>query len=185
MSQLTIFPEVKHIPQWIANHFNRANAGNYTDKQLFYTEIKPVVLEKYASKAGWDKQTIIIKCNSCSGTGIYYNKVKCWNCNNGVYAIRTFYLKRYILNGIIYHIPQTENPKEPVINDIKGRIEHEKTNPGDAFISFLIISYFYNKKLLIDTCVRYLKKDFIPYKIKELMQKLLSRKKLNENDLPF
>lgn len=27
-TQTKLFPEVQHIPQWLAEHFNNANAGN-------------------------------------------------------------------------------------------------------------------------------------------------------------
>jgi hypothetical protein len=69
--QTAIFPETKHIPQWIADYFAIANAGSYPEKQAFYTKVKPLVLKIYGEFAGYDLQIIKHKCRSCDGTGIY------------------------------------------------------------------------------------------------------------------
>jgi len=191
-TQLELIPTVKHIPQWLAEHFNNANTGNYRDKQLFYAEIKYPVLEKYAEKCGWDKQIIERKCHSCSGTGVYkhYNyefgqryligEEKCWNCSKGIYSKNTFYLKRYILNGVLYHIPQFNNPHEPIINTINGIISHREIAPENALKSFLVLSAVYNRQLLRDLAIMYTKKKYQT----SFIQQLLSINPRYE-DLPF
>jgi len=48
MSQQTLFEVEKQIPQWLADYFELANAGNYRYKQEFYDHIKPVILKNKA-----------------------------------------------------------------------------------------------------------------------------------------
>ena len=137
MSQQTLFEVEKQIPQWLADYFELANAGNYRYKQDFYDHIKPVILKNFATPAGVDLQIIEKECWSCNGTGVYkkyqyeygqrylLSEQACFKCDKGIFDIKQVYLSRWILNGKVYHMPADKPLYTPVTNEIKGIIKHE------------------------------------------------------------
>ena len=194
-TQLELIPLTKQIPQWLADYFYKANAGNYRYKQSFYSDIKNPVLEKYAEFIGYEMQVIEYPCNSCDGDGKfkhyhyedgrrYLIKTEpCWHCTNGIYQIRKFTLKKYVLNGVIYHIPGDFNPYVRHLSTvIKGRIEHEPVDSSEALNAYLILLWWYNKRVFY-----YRMKTYLELRIKsvsELVQKLVRKDNTND-DLPF
>lgn len=195
MSEL-LFPDKEHIPQWLANYFYKANAGNYDGKLDFYLNIKPIVLNNYADFIGYDLQIIEKKCHSCDGDGVYkkydfnghvYDRETCWSCNGtGIYEIKKMSLKRYLLNGRIYHIPAYEIRNEPVKNHINGLIKHEAISPYDAHNAYLILLWKYNRnwfyhrvKELIDQ-----RKGELKTQLQNFVQGLIRKENIN-NELPF
>jgi len=191
---MELFPHKKHISDYMATCFYLANSGVYEEKQLFYQHVKNIILEKHADFIGYDLQIIEHKCWSCGGTGVWkkywyegnarylLKEEKCWNCKNGIYQIKKISLKRYILNGSVYHIPCDESmiDKEPVQNIIQGIVKHDVVDLKEAFESFLILLWVYNR-----TEFYYHVKNVLKSKIQgiaEFVQNLMSRK---NNDLPF
>lgn len=162
----------------------------------------------YTSYKRFEKRIIVIGCDKGEGpdfssmveifkkegggTGVWKNYQyefgqryligtdKCWNCNEGIYSTHSYYLKRYILNGVLYHIPSFDNPQQPIVNVIEGIIGHKEIPSEKALKSFLILCAVYNKQLLRDLAVRYMKEKY-QY---SLLQSLLSGR-FKEEELPF
>lgn len=181
-----LFPAEKQIPQWLADYFYIANAGNYSLKQMFYSEVKPVVLRVFGVHAGYDLQTIEYKCWTCGGTGKYYNGNTCYHCSNGIYSTRQFSLERFILNGRLYHIPCKEVVVEPVVNTIKGVITHETIDSKEAQRAFLILLWKYNKASFYNHLKEIIGKGISEEskRIKEIAQGLFRKDNLGD-ELPF
>lgn len=162
-TQLELFEIEKQIPQWLADYFELANAGNYVGKQSFYTNIKPVVLRTFGQFAGYDLQIIEKKCWTCNGTGVFKHyhhefgqrylikKEQCWNCNNGIYQTKHISLARFILNGKVYHMP-AENYTSAISysNEIRGIIQHEQVDPKEAMRAYIILLWKFNKPAFYD-----------------------------------
>jgi len=198
--QIDLFPVKKHIPDYLAEYFRVANAGSYKYKEMFYSKVKPIVLNEFAEAAGFDLQTIKVKCRSCNGTGIYkhyhwegncrieISREQCWHCSDGIYRTSRVVLRRYILNGLIYHIPDNDVPIEGTIfkNYIDGIIPHIEVNSKAAERAFLILLFKYNypefmyraKRILEENCNAKSKW------IKDLFSNLFRRKNTLD-DLPF
>lgn len=106
-------------------------------KQSFY-QLKNELLEKYADHAGYDKQEVEYKCDACRGTGWYNMDRRCYRCLDGVYSVRVYYLKRYVLNGQLFHRP-VDRVDGPINKTIKGLVEHSapEINPGFAYACLL------------------------------------------------
>ena len=69
-------------------------------------ELKNKILNKYGVNNGsYDLQIIKRKCHNCNGTGKRWNGEDCFRCSNGVYRIDYVALKRYTLNGELFHNP--------------------------------------------------------------------------------
>jgi len=108
MKQILIpFKENADIPESHLYALRVCNSGGYwAYKKPFYI-LKNEILEKYGHEADYDLQKIVKMCHSCDGKGNHY-KGRCWNCDNGVYARKDVVLKRYIINGALFHKPVGE-----------------------------------------------------------------------------
>ena len=196
MKDLELFPATNHIPQWLADYFHKANAGQYAGKHDFYINVKPLILE-HGEFIGYDLQIINKPCHSCDGTGVYkkygrnghvYDRDSCWNCNGtGIYEIKKISLKRYLLNGKIYHVPCYEIRSEPHKNEIKGYVVHDQVDSDEAFRAYLILLWKYNRNWFY-----YKIKAMIDYKVMAPMKKQLQdicqfliRKENLNDELPF
>jgi len=109
MKQLFLpFKENADIPESHLYAFRVCNSGGaWAYKSAFY-KLKNELLLKYGHEADYDLQHIVKKCYSCGGTGWYSEVNRCRNCDNGVYARKDVILKRWILNGAIFHQPLGE-----------------------------------------------------------------------------
>jgi hypothetical protein len=201
IQQTALFPETKHIPQWLADYFHKANAGQYIGKQDFYFNLKPIILDKYAEFAGYDLQVINKPCHSCDGTGVYkkygydyetkrsyiYEREQCWSCNGtGIYMVKKISLKRYLLNGVIYHIPCYEIRPEPHKNEIKGYVAHDPIDSNEAYRAYLILLWQYNRnwfysrmKQTVDERTGEIKRQ-----LQDFLQSIIRKENLND-ELPF
>jgi len=198
---MKLFETKKDIPKWIADYFYLANSGTYSGKQSFYSNVKTIILDKFGIFDGYDQQIIKKECWSCHGTGLYKHywyecgelmcikQEKCYSCIKGVYSTRQFFLKRYILNENIYHIPCDFEPiVGPIKNKINGIIKHETVNSEQAYRAYIILLFLYNKnkfycliKDMIQEEIR-LKTNWI----RPLIQKLFAYENTNTADtLPF
>lgn len=193
-TQTTLFPDKLHIPQWLADYFHQANAGEYEYKSSFYTDIKPIVLGDYGVFSGYDLQIIEKKCRSCHGTGQYkhyhYENGRryvlrtepCYNCTDGIYYTAKVSLERYILNGKLYHMPCDAPVNAPVVSVIRGIVKHEWVAPQQAIRAYYILLWRYNKPLFYQRL-----KKLAETKIEgihNLLQSLFRKDKSND-DLPF
>lgn len=190
-TQLELIPQTKHIPQWLADYFFKANSGIYPQKQDFYDKIKNEVLESKAEFIGYELQIIEYKCRSCFGTGKYKHyhyeydqryligEEPCWHCIDGIYAVREFTLKKFVLNGVVYHIPGDFNNKvKHLPTVVRGKIQHEHIDSNDATNAFIILLWWYNKNEF-----HYRLKKLAKLKL-ELIQKLIQKDNTND-ELPF
>lgn len=109
MKQILIpFKENMDIPESHLYALRVCNSGGaWAYKQSFY-KLKNEILEKYGHEADYDLQTIKKKCYTCNGTGRHHSGNACWNCTNGVYSTKKVVLKRYLINGAIFHNPVGE-----------------------------------------------------------------------------
>ena len=82
---------------------NQASKHWY-NKPAFY-QFKSSLLTKYGHENGYDLQIIERVCFNCSGSGIHWNKEPCWQCNKGIHHTSYVLLKRYLLNGEVFHCP--------------------------------------------------------------------------------
>ena len=107
MKQLLIpFKENADIPESHLHAFIVCNsAGKYWRHQRAFYKLKNEMLEKYGHACDYDLQVIKKECYTCGGSGMYSETARCHNCDNGIYAIRKYVLKRYLLNGAIFHRP--------------------------------------------------------------------------------
>jgi hypothetical protein len=192
MEKLELFPEVQHIPQWLADYFRKANAGDYPEKKAFYSRLKPLILKTFAEFAGYDLQIIEKKCHTCDGTGQwgYWRHDggdTCWSCNGeGIYETKAISLERYLLNGVIYHIPCYELKAEPHKNRITGHIKHEPVNGIDAHRAYIILLWKYNKEEFYRTVWQFIA-DYparMKAEIRTFCQSLI-RKDNTKDELPF
>lgn len=108
MSQIALpLTETVDIPQ---PHFYALSvcnsAGAWAYRGSFY-ELKNELLQKYGHEADYDLQHIVKKCHSCDGNG-NHTWGQCWNCDKGVYQRKDVVLKRYLLNGAVFHKPMGE-----------------------------------------------------------------------------
>lgn len=197
-TQLELFHKVKHIPDWLAVHFYKANAGNYPGKNDFYSLLKPAILS-HGEFIGYELQIIKKKCFTCFGTGTYkqyrweygerylIHKEPCRNCTNGIYYTKKVTLMKFNLNGNVYHIPLPELKNDvQYIGEINGLVTHENIPGDEAYRSFLILLWKYNKPMFYQKSKEFLSKEFVKYFkwIPEFMQKCI-RKDNNSDDLPF
>jgi hypothetical protein len=200
VTQLELFPIEKQIPQWLADYFNMANAGKYKYKAEFYANIKGLVLNIHGVFDGYDLQIIEKACWSCDGTGIYkmyqyknnkrylLDKRDCYHCINGIYHTRRQPLERYLLNGVIYHIPVSPIREglpwtpQPIHNEIKGLIIHEPVDGDAALRAFLILCWKYNKLFFYQQA-----KEFAAQKTEWIINLIQSLFKKDNciDDLPF
>ncbi len=193
------------IPRWVAEYFHIANSGIYSGKQSFYSNVKSVILEKFGIFDGYDQQIIKKQCWSCNGTGIYTHttyhypegnktqrKEPCYSCIKGIYSTRQFFLKRYLLNEKLYHIPCDFEPiivtPDLIKNSIDGIIKHETVDSQKSHRAYIILLFLYNK-----TKFYYMVKDIIQEEIRlkttwkrQLIQKLFAYENTAaSDDLPF
>lgn len=112
---------------------------NWLHKQTFY-KLKAELLDKYADHVCFDKQLIEIKCDVCFGTGSFSATRRCYRCTGGIYDHRTYYLKRYVLNGMQFHkpVPITE-VTGPIKDTLLGYVNHDspEIEPGFAYVCLL------------------------------------------------
>ena len=198
--QIELFPVKKHIPDYLAEYFRIANAGSYKYKEMFYSKVKPIVLNEFGEAAGFDLQTIKVKCRSCGGTGIYkhyhregYSRIEisreqCWHCKDGIYRTTQIVLRRYILNGLIYHIPDNEIPIDGTVfkNRIEGIIPHLEVDSKAAQRAFFILLFKYNYPEFMYHIKRFLsehRKDKERW-VKDMFISLFRRKNTLD-ELPF
>lgn len=196
-TQLEIFPTKKHIPDWLAEHFHKANAGVYDGKQYFY-DLKCSVLTQYGEFLGCDHQIIEKPCHSCNGTGVFkkyaydggqrylIHTEPCWNCSKGVYCTKHVTLYRYLLNGATYHIPQIFDPEINHLKEIRGIIKHDPVDPGEAYRSYLILLWKYDKEHFYEQVKSIVSSEAIKRFswLKELISTMF-RKDNEIDDLPF
>lgn len=104
---MELFKEIgTNIP---ASHFYAFkacnNGGSYWYKQDFY-KLKNLMLDLFGHDDGYDLQIIKKKCYSCNGTGMYCKYDECFNCGGtGIFDTKEVVLKRYRLNGEVFHRP--------------------------------------------------------------------------------
>lgn len=108
----------------------------------FYA-FKDRYLRRFATRAGWDKQTIEHDCWSCDGTGVFFygGDAKCHKCfGSGVYRTTEHWLERWDLGGAIFHRPASWNevpwPRPVVVDYIEGRIKHDAVSQAVARRAF-------------------------------------------------
>lgn len=110
-----LFDKEVVMPTALFHCFKACNQAprTWVHKQAFY-QFKNEYLQKHATFNDYDLQRVEIKCTSCDGKGNYsryvwamddYYHDKCWHCNKGVYAVYYVALKRWILNGHLFHQP--------------------------------------------------------------------------------
>lgn len=142
---------------------NQANR-NWFSKQLFY-QFKNKLLTKHNHPNGFDLQIIERPCYNCNGTGIYHGREVCHSCRKGIYSTSYILLARYLLNGVIFHIPHlTQNDAHTYINPntvftdfnytnvIRGLVEHKETKfSADVALVELLLKY--DRPMFIDYMV--------------------------------
>lgn len=168
-------------------------------KQRFYS-VKQQILIDYGTFDDYDIQYISNKCWSCSDGTFHFldgssaSCNKCWG--SGVYSISTYYLKRYYLNGKLFHVPEKDEPSDCVIrNKINGRIKHK--NRTEFYLSGIqsafVLLYLFDRKwfwLIIGELYIYSLKQTIKSKWKGFLKILQDNEKISfekkaDDDLPF
>ena len=121
------------------NWFRLANSaapdGFYDFKRRF--------LARFATRDGWDLQTIEKECWTCDGSGKYAKDVQCRSCDgSGIHHTAEHWLQRWNLCGQIYHVPEFCAPPhwqrgDSQKNEIHGRIAHAEVSPSAARRAYL------------------------------------------------
>lgn len=169
MKQMPIlFKDNTDIPEAHFHAFKACNSASlWHYKQSFY-RLKNEILQKYGHEADYDLQIIKKQCYFCNGTGKFKLAGKlpetCWSCNgSGIYQTKKVVLKRWLLNGEVFHNPvgdlyfgddnlkifdgyedgypkfRYEKFRGKIVNQIEGVIKHEpvKLNITWAFYYLL------------------------------------------------
>lgn len=177
MKQIQIpFKENADIPEAHFHAFRVCNsAGAWHYKQSFY-RLKNEILQKYGHEADYDLQVIKKPCYSCNGTGKFKSDWKmtetCWSCNgSGIYQTKKVVLKRWVLNGAIFHQPigdlylwddnlkvfdgyedgygypkfRYEKFTGKIVNQIDGKIKHEPMELNTTW-AFYYLLWNYNRE---------------------------------------
>jgi len=139
--------------------FKIANSGWYLAKPLFY-KLKDKLLQLHGDYVGYDVQFVKKKCIRCDGTGNFFfwkkdnygckEYDKCNDCNGtGVYEVKKYFLKRYILNDEIFHIQTYQAPKfgDRINSTIRGRIKHDEYSADECYKALLKLAAFYDKEI--------------------------------------
>lgn len=106
MKQIIIpFTENADIPESHLYAFRACNSGGAWAYKYSFYKLKNELLLKYGHEADYDLQHVVKKCYTCGGSGWYNEVNRCHNCDNGVYSRKDVILKRWILNGAIFHQP--------------------------------------------------------------------------------
>ena len=85
-------------------------------------EFKQRLLRRFATRAGYDFQTIYHACNSCGGMGVWFGDADCRRCRGtGVSHTTEHWLERWDLAGCIYHRPLDRRTEQPE-TDAAGRL---------------------------------------------------------------
>ena len=126
--------------------FKACNNGRkcWSLEQEFYA-IKDVLLERYATKAGYAVQTIERYCGTCGGSGWCNYDTKCYDCTDGVSYTNKYYLKRYVLNGELFYKP-VDSIDGLVVEEIRGYVPRPEPEviPELAY-AILLHKYFPEK----------------------------------------
>ncbi len=166
------FKENVDIPEAHFYAFMVCNsAAAWHHKQSFY-RLKNEILQKHGHESAYDLQTIKKTCYSCDGKGIFKCDWKlpetCWSClGDGVYQKKQVVLKRWVLNGAIFHEPIGELyinqlkvfngyedgypvfKYEPfngkIVSEINGLIKHEPLELNPTW-SFYYLLWNYNRE---------------------------------------
>lgn len=121
--------------------FHIANAN----PPLGFYVFKDRFLRRFATPCGWDLQRIDQICWTCEGSGFYCPNEECRKCfGTGIFRISEHWLRRFELNGQIYHNPEDhatcwhENDfKWPeAVSLIDGKISHETVDSQVARRAF-------------------------------------------------
>lgn len=125
-----------------------ASAPNSIFKDGMYS-LKSEIIRKYGKDDGFDLQIINKECWSCDGTGTFKSSWKmpetCWSCmGSGLYATHRIMLKRFVLNGQVFHEPrpeQSESDRTPK-NIIKGYIRHKQPECNGTYAYAELLWHF-------------------------------------------
>lgn len=101
------------VPMQHVHYLRWANGGNYRGKEEWFYPFKWRFLEKHALPDGCDLQVIKQKCWCGDGIfrGVDYDLPRihwdiCWKCNGtGVYRTKKIVLQRWLLCGVLFHVP--------------------------------------------------------------------------------
>lgn len=149
MKQSVLFePEITFPPsdKFLFDVCNSApNHWNY--KQSFY-HLKQVILSKYAVQVGIARQIIDVKCSSCNGTGVFQRGVSCMRCDRGIYQRRTYFLRKYVMNGKGYYVPICyEASLGGITEEIKGYIVHDPIEGVHPNFAYAALMYKYDSQV--------------------------------------
>lgn len=198
MKQLAIpFTDLQDIPSGHFHAFLVCNsADNWFYKQPFYS-LKNEILKKYGNESDYDLQIIKKVCYSCDGKGNHHTGKACRNCEKGIYQTKKVILKRYILNGALFHEPVGEMrfnnhelkvfngydedfcpkfryvPFEGIIvNQINGIIKHEPINLNATWAYYYLV-WKYKPETFLSLIASNLKhyNTNTQHKIKKLLKK--------------
>lgn len=150
-------------------HFKRLDQASYLAKSEFY-KIKEFVLLTEAVADGFDIQISEKSCTKCYGRGfkiinncrrsrkkITYEKVECLECQGtGIIGKREWYLRRYILNGEVFHLSANTKPTTKLVNTITTPRQMQSIDPSDSYYSLALLLLYTN-----------------PYRIDEISEKQL------------
>lgn len=199
MNTQTAIPMPIDIPSFDFKMFETLNCcPNSELKRKFYYHLKPQILQRYAQKDHFDLQVIKRKCRNCGGSKLHWNGEPCWQCNaTGIFRTDKVLLHRYILNGKLFHIPDTETPlnKATIVNTIEGLIEHKPVYRFSPVFAYGYLLTQYNAPLFfpfINGIVKQLKTN-AQRKFKSIIKEKGSLKALHyyfsfnpeKEDLPF
>lgn len=157
----------QEIPKLDFYFFKVCNSAHqFSNVKPSFYKLKNIILNQYAVHDCHDLQIIQRNCHNCGGTGWHLKGIACYKCDKGIYSIDKVALKRWVLNGELFHQPEGKiDDKGRLIittytqgewgeyeksveykpcnfifrNTIRGLIKHEplSTNPEFAFMWLL------------------------------------------------
>ena len=197
MTQIALpFTDNADIPESHLYALRVCNSGNWCYKRSFY-ELKNQILSKYGHEADYDLQHIVKRCYSCDGKG-NHERGQCWNCDKGVYSRKDVLLKRYIINGALFHKPigelignrikifdgyedyeydsfakfRYESFDGKIVSTITGLIKHEPVGLHPVWAYYYLLGFYDTEKLY--KCIASDVKSYqtnTQHKLKKLLQK--------------
>ena len=144
------------LPPFPATHLRwleTANAAEYFDKHAVFYPLKSRLLRRFAVPDGYDVQTIKKPC--WCGDGVWRGIddqlpralwERCHKCSGtGIYSNRQIALRRWLLNGTLFHEPAPEVFIEDIspAEHINGLIKHSPTSStaGNRAMLRLLLRY--------------------------------------------
>lgn len=178
---------------WFRSANSNPPSGFYAFKDRF--------LKRFATPEGFDLQNIQLMCHGCDGSGWYLSDVRCNRCSGtGIYDMRQHWLRRYRLGDAIYHKPMDNADVYHLGNAyaypiphsiIEGRISHGEVSNAVARRAYYRLllrhepaSFYWVIMDALKSKARWVRHRLV-YRLIRVRNQMDLFKAIEDSDLPF